>query len=263
MVMMLGTGRPESTARIRAVTFDATGTIFRLRRPVGTTYAEVARAHGAAIGGDALQAAFEDLFPRMPPLTFPDASDRELIRRERQWWRELVREVTTRAGGENRSALSEEAFDEIFEEIFEVYADSRGWSAYPETAAVLRSLSSAGLRVGLISNFDSRVESVLAALDLDRWFHTVVHSSRAGVAKPDRAIFEQAVRDLGARAEQTLHVGDDMEDDWDGARAAGLQALLLDRDQCYGEVAGRETIASLTEVLTRLGIPPTPAPHRG
>ena len=79
-----------------------------------------------------------------------------------------------------------------------------------------------------------------------------------GVAKPDPAIFERALARAGVAPHEALHVGDSLREDYHGARAAGLSALLLER---HGTgPAGISTIQSLEGVLRHAG--PKPAPFR-
>ncbi len=69
-------------------------------------------------------------------------------------------------------------------------------------------------------------------------------------AKPDKGIFLYALQELGARAEETLFIGDDIEKDYRGATGAGLRALLIDRDTSCPQ--SHDTIRSLVEVLDHI-----------
>ena len=82
------------------------------------------------------------------------------------------------------------------------------------------------------------------------FFDGVVVSAVVGASKPSRAIFDEAVRLAGVRHSDALHVGDSLVDDYHGARAAGLHALLLDRLGRAPE--GSETIRSLSELPPRV-----------
>jgi HAD superfamily hydrolase (TIGR01509 family) len=95
------------------------------------------------------------------------------------------------------------------------------------TRAALDRLRSAGLRLGVVSNSDGRVEEALEAAGLRDRFDVVLDSALVGVEKPDPAIFRAALAALGVRPEQALYVGDLYEVDVVGARAAGMEAVLL------------------------------------
>jgi putative hydrolase of the HAD superfamily len=106
-----------------------------------------------------------------------------------------------------------------------------------------------GKGVGLISNWDVRLEEVLADLGLLERFDWVVISAVVGVQKPDAAIFEHALRRCSLPAGRVIHVGDSYEDDVLGARRAGLRALWLRRD---GPADAEDAIGSLEEVPAML-----------
>ncbi len=102
------------------------------------------------------------------------------------------------------------------------------WSSVAEgTGAALARLRAAGLRLGVVSNSDGRVEAALEAAGLRRYFDVVLDSALVGVEKPDPAIFHAALEALGVRPDEALYVGDLYEVDVVGARAAGVEAVLL------------------------------------
>jgi len=100
-------------------------------------------------------------------------------------------------------------------------------SVHQGTHESLRRLRAAGLRLGIVSNSDGRVEEALAASGLRDFFDVVIDSSLVGIEKPDAAIFRAALDALGIRPEEALYVGDLYEVDVVGARAAGIEAVLL------------------------------------
>ena len=235
--------------KIKAVTFDARGTLLKVRHPVGETYRAVALRHGADLPRGLIGAAFEEVFPSMPPLAFPPLPERELRRRETEWWRTLVRRVVEVAGDVDN-------FDSFFDDLYSRYRGAEAWKPYREAASVLCLLRSNRIRAALISNFDSRIEEVLISLNLSIWFNVVVFSSRVGFAKPDPRIFERALAELGVEASEALHVGDNLEKDWRAARSIGMDALLLDRERRFAadEASEVATIADLHGVLDHLEI---------
>jgi putative hydrolase of the HAD superfamily len=123
--------------------------------------------------------------------------------------------------------------------------DSIRFAAYPDAVPALQELRSRGLKLVCVSNWDCSLARVLERCGLDGRLDGVVSSAVAGARKPDPAIFAPALELAGCGAEEALHVGDTPEEDLDAARAAGIPALLLDRD-------GGGDIASLEEVAERL-----------
>ncbi len=207
---------------IKAITFDAAGTLMRVAEPVGETYARFAHDLGATLSPQALDAGFRQVFPAMPPMAFRERGEAALLGAERAWWRELVERVVQHAGG-----VAE--FDSYFDALFAHYASGAAWHAYPETHRVLESVRGRGLRVGVISNFDSRLPPILRQLGFEFLIDTVIYSTRCGAAKPDERIFRHALEALGATAETALHVGDSLDADYHGASAAGMRAVHLHR----------------------------------
>jgi putative hydrolase of the HAD superfamily len=104
-----------------------------------------------------------------------------------------------------------------------------------------------GAVVGLITNYDTRVYAVLDALGLSGLLDSVTIPALAGAAKPDRGIFEHALRRHGLDASRTVYVGDDVDDDYLGAEAAGMKAILVDREGRW-QGKGMRTVRTLTEL---------------
>lgn len=208
---------------VEMVFFDAAGTLFDVRGSVGEIYARAARKYGARADAASLGHGFARAFPHQPPLAFaPGTPEAELLRLEKEWWRGLVAEVFADWPGFAR-------FDEFFEEVFELFRTPEGWELDADVGPTLEALHSRGLKIGLISNFDSRVFDVLRTFNLDGYFAGVHISSRVGAAKPDAAIFRAALAAHGLRPAQAVHVGDSLLDDARGAAAAGMRAVWLDR----------------------------------
>jgi putative hydrolase of the HAD superfamily len=207
---------------LKAVFFDAAGTLFDARAPVGHTYARIAREHGVNADDGVVAAGFRSVFASTPGLAFgPGHPSDELRRMEREWWHRLVRK--------SFEGLGEfDDFEAFFDQLFRHFGDPGSWVALPETHAVLVRLKDTGLRLGVISNFDYRLYRILDGLDLRRFFDTVTISSEAGFAKPAREIFAAALSSVGVEASAAVHVGDSEHMDVRGAQAAGVSPILID-----------------------------------
>lgn len=164
---------------------------------------------------------------------------------ETGFWRAFVQRVYAGVGG---GPLPER----LLEELVEHFRDQGHWRVYPEVEAVLAALRDAGYRLLVVSNWDSTLPGLLDRLDLTRRFDAVVVSAIVGVSKPAREIFDAALKTAGVGAAEALHVGDSPSEDYDGARRAGLEALLLDRSGIAPD--GFDTIRSL-EALVPLLVP--------
>ncbi|MGH9938269.1 MAG: HAD-IA family hydrolase [Blastocatellia bacterium] len=228
------------------VFFDATGTLFEVRGGVGEIYGRVARDFGFESEPRTLQRNFARSFREQPALAFPSGTpDAELAGLEKDWWRNLVEAVFADLGPFPR-------FDEFFDEIFERFRGREFWRVYDDVEPALAGLKQQGFRLGVISNFDSRLYDALRACDLDRFFDSVHISTRVGAAKPDPAIFQAALGHYRIDPSQACHVGDSLREDVAGARAAGLHAFLIDRPGEQNSEAGYASLSSLFELLEML-----------
>jgi putative hydrolase of the HAD superfamily len=210
-------------AQIKAVFFDAAGTLFETREPVGETYARFARPYGIDASPDAIEAAFRHAFRDALPLAFGAGREPEELRRlEREWWRGLVAK-TFAAFGEFAD------FESYFNSLFECFADPARWISDPQALPTLRTLRERGLALGVISNFDYRLYRILDGLGLSRWFDSITISSEAGYAKPSARLFATALERHRVAPAEALHIGDSEHLDLAGASAAGMAAVLINR----------------------------------
>lgn len=143
----------------------------------------------------------------------------------------------------------------LLAELVAHFAEERHWALDPDALPVLAALRAGGLRLAIVSNWDSTLPPLLERLGLAAAVDDVVVSALVGVSKPARGIFDEAVRRAGVAHAEALHVGDSLTDDYHGARDAGLSALLLDRrGRAHPEV---ETIGSLAELPAQIRRPVT------
>jgi putative hydrolase of the HAD superfamily len=226
---------------IKAVFFDAAGTLFGVNGSVGEIYACLARAHGKEIAATDLEAGFRRAFASAPAMAFPGASPEQLPALERQWWRNVVWNVFAPLGPFPR-------FANYFEALFARFAEADAWALYPETLEVLTTLQARGLLLGIISNFDSRLFGLLEGFGLARFFAPVVISAQVGAAKPETTIFHRALAYHGLRPDEALHVGDSHEADVIGAQTAGLIPVWVDRRVHAQSLDGYLRVKSLAEI---------------
>jgi putative hydrolase of the HAD superfamily len=208
---------------IKAIFFDAAGTLIKPARRVGETYAVLAQKYGVEPSAAEITERFRRCFHSAPPLAFPGTPATRIEDLERAWWRELVRRVFEPWDGVQR-------FDDYFAELFAYFAQPDAWALYPEVAETLPVLERRGLVLSVISNFDSRLIGILQGLGAAHWFEHIFVSSRVGYAKPDRQIFHTALERHSLEAGDALHVGDSEEKDLLGANRAGLKGVLVERN---------------------------------
>ena len=204
--------------RFSVVTFDAVGTLIELTRPPGAIYAEVAGQFGEDWDAVRVQQAFRRAWKEtLPPadLAGPRPDD------DRLWWHQLVTRTLAFAG------YSLPDFDAYFERVYRRFEQPGVWRARAGADETLKALCTAGLRLGVLSNFDGRLHAVLRTLELAPYFEYVIVSSEVGANKPSPLIFQAALARFGVPAGRMLHVGDDPNLDEKGATALGITAFLL------------------------------------
>lgn len=113
--------------------------------------------------------------------------------------------------------------DAYFESLYQYFAQAQAWRVAPGARELIARLRLRGVKVGIVSNWDTRLRGTLAGLGLD--VDGVYCSGELGVEKPDTRIFALACKALGVAPAEALHVGDSLRCDVEGARAAGLKAL--------------------------------------
>lgn len=128
------------------------------------------------------------------------------------------------------------------------------WKPYPNVKSVLDSLSAKGLRLGVISNWDSSAKPILASCGLLDRFEAVLISSEVGISKPDERIFRLAVQRTGVDPSRCLYVGDNYYDDAVGASSIGMRYLIVNRLEACGieELVGKPLVRDISGLLTYL-----------
>jgi putative hydrolase of the HAD superfamily len=206
---------------IKAIFFDAVGTLFHLTKSVGQHYAYVGEEIGLKLDAKTLDQAFASAWKRMPPRAPIDGPRED---DDKDWWRELVDFLLDEAA----PRLDEIDRDNFFEIAYEHFAEAGVWELYPEVPDVLRELQPR-FQLAVVSNFDGRLRFILEQLGVSKFFRHVFISSELGADKPHPEIYRRSSKFIQLEPDEVLHVGDDPERDWDGASAAGLRIFRVDR----------------------------------
>ena len=206
---------------IKAIFFDAVGTLFYLTNTVGDHYALVGRQLGLKLDPQKLDRAFRyawNQMPVRPPVDGPREDD------DKGWWRELVEIVLEQTDPH----LNELDRDNFFEIAYEHFAEAGVWELFPESRDVLTRLAPR-FKLAVVSSFDGRLRLILEQLGISKYFSAVYISSEIGADKPDPEIFRRSLKHIQLNPSEVLHVGDDPIRDWQAASAAGLQIFKLNR----------------------------------
>lgn len=204
---------------------DAVGTLFGVKGSVGEVYSTMARSFGVLSSSIEVDAAFYDVFKTTPPLAFPNTSPQDIQKKEFQWWRNVTFKTFQNVGVAHKFL----DFDLFFYRLYNHFATAHPWEVYSDVIPCLERWRSENIKLGIISNFDSRLYQVLNALELKHFFSSVTISSEVGAAKPNPKIFQKAIAYHQVSPEQTWHIGDSRREDYEGATSIGMQAFILKR----------------------------------
>jgi len=148
--------------------------------------------------------------------------------------------------------------------FLERFWTAENWLSFPDVVEFMRQLRERGVRVGILSNASSDLLDLLAALDILPHCDFTVVSAIEGTKKPDRRIFEVALRRSGAEPGEAVHVGDMYVEDIVGARAVGIRPLLMDRgelgmfphhpESAHHAPENVEVVRNLADVLAAIGV---------
>jgi putative hydrolase of the HAD superfamily len=147
-----------------------------------------------------------------------------------------------------RDALPHDSALDDISPLTEALLASLRFSLFAEVPDALAGFRERGLAVAVVSNWDVSLHAVLEELGVTPLVDAILTSAEAGARKPSAVIFERALGLIGARPADAVHVGDSLEEDVLGARAAGIEPVLVRRDGGSGSGSVR-TIASLAELL--------------
>jgi putative hydrolase of the HAD superfamily len=137
--------------------------------------------------------------------------------------------------------------------IYATFTDLASYRVFPDAEPALRRLGQAGLRLGLISNFEEWLEQLLEHVGLTPYFDVRVISGVEGVEKPDPRLFQLALDRAGVRAEEAVYVGDSPQFDIEPAEALGMFGVLIDRRGRFPHHPGARLV-SLDDLPALVGL---------
>jgi putative hydrolase of the HAD superfamily len=210
---------------IRAVAFDAVGTLIDPSPPVAEVYHAVGERHGSALRPDDIRRRFRAAFARQDAIDAA-AGLATSEARERERWRAIVAEVLDDVSDPGA----------CFTDLYDHFARPDAWTCDIEAGELLTRLQRDGYALAVASNFDHRLRGVVAGLPALAPIRHFAISSEIGWRKPSPQFFTAMADLLGLPAAEILLVGDDFGNDFEGGRNAGLPVVLLDPANRHGEV---------------------------
>jgi len=220
---------------VKAVLFDLGGTLINTAE-IFEIWRRILEAHGIKRSLDEISLAHKETEKQLNPKDYPRLSDDFYI----IWNLHILKKLGIR---KNVQLLARKISEEWWD-----YSDVR---LYPDAEEALKQLKRMGLKTGLVTNaFQSDIDQILPRVGLANFFDVAVGVDAVGKTKPDREIFLYALKKLGVAPQEALFVGDQIETDYEGARKAGLKALLIDREDKIRKRVKK--IRGLKEITTHL-----------
>jgi putative hydrolase of the HAD superfamily len=236
----------NSKHRYKWIAFDAVGTIIHPVPPAAEVYFAAAQRFGSRLDKEEIGRRFSLAFRATEQGDLTAEAGVRLVTseiREKERWAQIVATVI--------DDIPDTA--SCFAELFAHFARPDAWRCFDEVPSVLSGLKAAGYDLAIASNFDCRLHTVCDGIAALHMFDFRIISSEVGIRKPHSDFFESLVRSAGCRPHEMLMVGDDLSNDIEGARRAGLGAVFLNRRGLRrpGEIGN---LAELPDWLTNQSI---------
>eukprot|EP00258_Populus_trichocarpa_P042590 XP_024458609.1 haloacid dehalogenase-like hydrolase domain-containing protein 3 isoform X1 [Populus trichocarpa] len=198
----------------RALLVDAVGTLVVPSQPMAQIYRQIGEKYGVEYSEDEILNRYRWAYGQ------PWGRSRlRYVNDGRPFWQFIVSSST---------GCSDARY---FEELYSYYTTEKAWHLCdPDAEKVFEAIRKAGVKLAVVSNFDTRLRPLLRALNCDHWFDAVAVSAEVAAEKPNPTIFLKACELLEVKPEDVVHVGDDRRNDLWGARDAGCDAWLWGSD---------------------------------
>lgn len=222
---------------LKGVFIDAGNTLLDEMPSRAALYAEAAGRAGLRVAPQEMARLMDAAHEELP---------REIGRAFRysdEWFEAYMRRIF-----QHELGLSEARLRPLQDELFARFSDPASFRLYPGAHELLEGLSELGLRVGVLSNWGPRLPLLLEGLGVAERIDFVLVSCLERCEKPEREIFERALRRAELAPGEALHAGDHLERDVAGARRAGIEGVLVDHAGKHAQSAV-PAVRSLTELL--------------
>jgi putative hydrolase of the HAD superfamily len=251
---------------VSVVFLDVGGTLAYPHPSFHGLVAQVCQGHGLAVQPEDAERAEPAVWARIAEREDVGRGFSVSADRSQAFWLFVYRAFLTELG------YPEAAETDLPQRLLETFIRLESYRLYDDALPTLDVLRGAGLRLGVISNWEEWLERLMVSLGIRDYFDFAVISGLAGYEKPDQEIFLAALSAADVSPDEAIHVGDSLRDDVAGAQAAGIRAILLDRKMTtmprtnaeadvgqldWNGTAPYARITSLAELPMLLGIPAT------
>ena len=231
----------QKSQMIKAAFFDFYNTLVRFWPPVDVIQQASCREMGFKVSKVGIRKGYflaDDYMSRENAET--PLADRSSGERDR-FFAEYERIILKGAGLEVTIRLAAQ----IWEMASQV---PKNFSPFEDVVPALELLKKRGITLGVSSNLRRDMGELCKELGLDQYLDFYVTAAEAGAEKPHPPMFLAALKKAGVDASEVVHVGDQYQADVQGARAAGMVPVLLDREGWYTDINDCSKISSLPEL---------------
>ena len=231
--------------RFEAVFFDAGETLIHPHPTFADLFSRILRREGFDVGPEIIKDRIHVVFDRFREAARTKELWTTTPEKSRLFWHDVYA-IFFRETGIPDS-------DGLIDTVYREFTDLANYSLFDDVVPVLGKLRDAGLKLGVVSNFEEWLERLLDQLGVSAFFDVRVISGVEGLEKPDPRIFELAMDRAHVTPERSVYVGDNPEFDVDPAAAAGMFPVLLDRRERFSD-ASATRITTLDELPGVLGL---------
>lgn len=230
--------------KYKALFFDVGKTLIMPHPSVEEVCVEILAEHGHHVEKEALKEAL---------VKADHAYEEQYWKDDRFWlsevdaagfWAGLYELMLREVGFENGTRP-------IAEDIYRAFGQSHRWQPYADVVPAFKELTAAGYKLGLISNWDSRLPSLMVEVGLAKYLDFVIASASVGWLKPQPQIFELALERAAVLPAEAMHIGDHYYADIMGARSVGITPVMIDRFETV-DSSDCLLIQSLSELVAHL-----------
>jgi putative hydrolase of the HAD superfamily len=229
--------------RYDVVLFDAGETLLRPEPSFPVLIVRLLRARGVEVEHDEpewIERALGTVFRAMDDLVVNGRQFSTSAERSRAFWSEIYARLLRELGVEDHDGVHATF-------LYDEFSKPEHYALFPDALPALHELAANGYGLGIVSNFEAWLMTLLERLDVLPLMKVVVVSGAEGIEKPDPEIFRRALDRLGVAAERAVYVGDNPRIDVEPAVAMGMGAVLVDRRGVHAGFTGTK-VRSLEQV---------------
>lgn len=212
-------------SKLRLITFDVTDTLLKFRSAPGKQYGDIGALYGVLTNDNVLALNFKIHWRRLSK-EHPNFGRSTGLGWE-NWWRDLI--AGTFKDSHNYT-IDKGKLDSVADHLIEVYKTSACWQQCYGALGLLSYIRSKKIPMGVVSNFDPRLETILKNNKLKHYFRFILTSYEAGFEKPDKKIFDKVMemsKIERLNPEECLHIGDNATLDYFGAKNSNWHSYLI------------------------------------